>query len=112
MKILRTITTGKPGTKTLLKKYGTNLISVRYRYDNQRHCKILTVELIEEIKPWHPNHKRIPKNKIMFLKITYDEIHLRRLVKDEGGRWNSERRLWEIPYSKVLELGLENRLIE
>ncbi len=50
--------------------------------------KLLDQVWFEEIKPWYLNHKRIPKNKILFLKITYDEIHfsnLYRIIEEADG---------------------------
>jgi len=46
---------GQPGTKKLLEKYGEKLVCVRYRYDNLRHKRIKTVELIEEEISWYKN---------------------------------------------------------
>jgi hypothetical protein len=42
----------------------------------------------------------------------FGEIHLGRLVRAAGGRWNKTKKLWEIPFGEVLELGLEDRLVD
>ena len=102
---------GQPGTINLLKKYGEALVCVRYRYDLQKKQKIKTVELIVEKAPWEYNPKKIPWNKIMPLKIDIAEIQLRKIVKTAGGKWNSHKNAWELPFNKVIGLGLKERII-
>jgi hypothetical protein len=41
---------GQKGTKSLVEKYGDDLVCVRYRYDNASRTRIKTVELILERK--------------------------------------------------------------
>jgi len=55
--------------------------------------------------------KRIPANKIINLKIVYDETYLRRLVRAAGGKWNRKKRLWELPYGEAMALGLKDRIV-
>jgi hypothetical protein len=47
----------------------------------------------------------------MHLKVEYDEVQIRNLVKSCGGRWNKEKGYWEIAYRQVQILGLENRIL-
>ena len=53
----------------------------------------------------------IPSNKVVLLQIDYKELHLRRIVKGAGGKWNSAKQAWELPYCQVRMLGLENRMM-
>ena len=92
--------------------WGENLVCVRYRYDSERKRRRKTVELIVEESSWEANSQRIPANKIVHIRIDYNEDYLRRLVKAAGGRWNQEKKLWELPYKEVIELGLKNRMIK
>ncbi len=57
------------------------------------------------------NQKRIPKNKIVGLKVEYGEVQVARLIKAAGGKWNKSKKVWELPYKDVLALGLELRLV-
>jgi hypothetical protein len=57
------------------------------------------------------NRNRIPANKIIELKVNYEEAHLQKLIKSAGGRWNREKKLWELPYKEVVALGLEKRVV-
>lgn len=102
---------GQPGTKKLLDKYGEKLICVRYRYDSLRHKRIKTVELIEEEITWYKNNNKIPRNKIVEIRINYGEVNLSRAVKSLGGRWNKSKKVWEVAYGDVLDLGFEKRII-
>ncbi len=110
--IQRRLAPGKPGTKKLIQKYGERLICVRYRYDAERKEKMKTVEIIVEKNPWDGNGRRIPGNKIMRLRVAYNETKMRSLVKAAGGRWNREDKVWELPHKDVLALGLEDRIVK
>ena len=74
MKIRRILKPGQPGTKKLLEIYGDNLICVRYRYDDEKMTMFKTIEIIVDNKPWQAEAKKIPKNKIMNIRIAIDEI--------------------------------------
>jgi hypothetical protein len=103
---------GQPGTKKFVQKYGQDLVCVRYRYDSENMKRITTVELIAEVTPWQPQPHRIPMNKNVRLKIEYGEIDLGRKVRAAGGIWNRKKKLWELPYQQVLQLGLVERMIQ
>lgn len=111
MKTNKKLLPGQPGTLKLLEKYGERLICVRYKYDEIKHKRIKTVELLEEEVNWKKNRNRIPKNKIMKLRIEYGEANLSRAVKSLGGRWNKTKKYWQLAYGEVLSLGLEDRII-
>ena len=107
----RKVLPGQPGTKKLLDKYGDRLVCVRYRYDIENHKRFKTMEIILEENDWFKDTKRIPANKIIDLKIVYGETYLGRLVRAAGGRWNRKKKLWELPYSEAMALGLEDRIV-
>lgn len=111
MRIKRTLLPNQDGTKTWVDKYGKDLVCVRYRYDEVKNKRITTVELIVNEKVWEKNIERIPANKIMQIKVKYEEVNLRMLIKQSGGKWNTENKYWELPYSEVKALGLENRIM-
>ncbi len=111
-KILKKIKAGSTGTKYMTEKYGNKLVCVRYIYDSEKLICTKTIELIEEIHPWNPNKKRIPGNKIMHLRVEYGEKYIGQLIKSCGGRWNKEKKYWELPYREVISIGLESRIID
>ena len=111
MMIQRRLDAGAPGSKKYLEKYGNQLVCVRYKYNAAKGTKLKTVELLISEEPWQKQKRRIPMNKIVLVRVEYGEVHLRRLIKAAGGKWNKEKLLWEIPYVSVKSLGLEERII-
>ncbi len=99
------------GTKRLVEQYGDKLVCVRYRHDYERQRRIKTIELIIDESPLSNNLSKIPMNKIMQLRVKYGEVDIGRLIKSAGGRWNRKQGIWELPYGKVIALGLENRIV-
>jgi hypothetical protein len=111
MEIKRTLQPGQNGTKELLRRYGEQLVCVRYRYDQARQKRYKTVELIIDEQPW-VSGVVIPAERPVLLKIGYGEAELREQVKAAGGYWCAEQKAWRLPFRKVVDLGLERRLIE
>lgn len=107
----RRLNPGEPGTKGLLKKYGERLVCVRYKYDITRKERIKTIELVVERASWKPDGRSMPANKIVAIRIGYDELELRRKVKTVGARWDIEKKVWKMPYKNVQILGLEERIV-
>ena len=112
MKSKKILKPGQPGTKKWVEKYGEKLFCVRYRYDIERRRKMKTIELIVEESQWQANVNKIPRNKIINLRVDYQETGTRKLIRAAGGRWNREKKVWELPYGEVLDLGLTNRIIK
>jgi hypothetical protein len=54
MQARKTLRPGQDGTKSLLDKYGEQLLCVCYRYDDERYLGHTTVELVVETVPWQP----------------------------------------------------------
>lgn len=112
MRSKRTLKPGDPGTQKFLRRYGDDLVCVRYRYDADNGKRITTVELIVESGQWQKNPNRIPHNKTVRVRVAYRETELRKLVKHAGGKWNGEDRVWELPYAEVKQLGLTKRMVQ
>lgn len=99
---------GQDGTKELVQKYGERLVCVRYRYDAEKRKRYKTIELIVDEKDWQP----LPRaDEVVGVRVAFEEYALRQRVKEAGGRWNQERRLWELRYVQVEALGLEHRVV-
>lgn len=111
MRVKTTLTPGQKGTKQLLKAYGDQLVCVRYRYDKARQKRFKTVELIIDEQDWIPG-VTIPVDKPVAIKVGYGEAELREQVKSSGGYWNPDKKAWILSYNKVLQLGLERRMID
>lgn len=107
----RTLYPGQAGTKKWSKKFGDRLYCVRYKYDAKTNKKLITVELIVDKKAWYPDKKRIPHNKLINIRVKYGEVHIGKLVRAAGGKWNKQKNVWELAYKEVIALGLEDRII-
>ena len=63
-------------------------------------------------KPWQPDAKKTRKNKLMSLRIAFDDMNARNQVKAAGGTWDAKRRVWQLVYEKVIELGMTNGIVD
>ena len=106
-----TVKSGKKGTKRLVAEYGTRLVCVRYRYDVQKRKRYKTVELIVEEIAWQRRPKRPKKNAIAEIKVNWGETEIGRRVRQAGGKWNPQKKVWELRYDQVVKLGMENRIV-
>jgi len=109
---MRKIHPCQPGSKKYLEEYGNRFVCIRYRYDTESGKRTKTIELLLDQDAFQQKRAWIPKNKIMLVRVEYGEIEVARLVKSAGGRWNREKRGWELPYEQVKALGLQNRIIK
>jgi hypothetical protein len=110
MRARRTLAPGQKGTKKLLRQYDAQLVCVRYRYDAERRLRFTTVELIIEQSPWSPAPARVADGTLVGVRVGVSEVALQRQVKQTGGKWNPVARVWEMPYSRAMALGLEERI--
>lgn len=106
-----TLRPGQKGTKKLLTQYGERLIYVRYRYDEQKMKRYKTVELIVEEADWIPPSKRPAGDTIVDIKVEWGEADVARQVKNAGGIWNAQKKVWELRYDQVVKCGLANRIV-
>lgn len=109
---------GESGTKKMVDKYGDALVCVRYRYDEGRGLRYKTVELIEETITWEgmtpkrgETSKPTPSDRFG-VRIGYAETELRDKVKQMGGIWRPQQKLWEMSYAQIEALGLRERIVE
>jgi hypothetical protein len=84
---------------------------VRYRYDEVHERRFKTIELIVEETAWKPKAKPLPADAIVDVRVEWGEKELASRVRRAGGRWNRQKRAWEIRYDRAVELGLEERVI-
>jgi hypothetical protein len=109
MQVRKKLKPGQDGTRSLLDKYGDQMVCVRYRYDEERRLRYKTVELIVETVPWEPLTE-IPADTVVGLKVGLQEIELQSKIRQVGGKWNRGRQVLELSYDKVLALGLASRI--
>jgi hypothetical protein len=87
-------------------------VCVRYRYDERQRKRFKTVELIVEEKAWDPPAPPAEKEKLVGVRIAVAEVELRERVKQAGGWWDAQRRVWELQYERAVTLGLAGRIVE
>ena len=102
---------GQNGTKRLVEQYGDKLLCVRYRYDETRRCRVKTVELIVEERPWQPPF-RFRDNDLAPVTVRFDETALRERLRKARAKWDPEARVWHVPYGKIRGTELEARIVE
>jgi len=112
MRIRLTLHPGQHGAKQLQAQYGDQLVCVRYRYDEQRRKRFKTVELIVEEREWQPGGSQGPAPRLVGVQIAAAEVELRGRIKQAGGRWDVQRRVWEVRYDQVVALGLTQRIVD
>jgi hypothetical protein len=60
---------------------------------------------------WEPPRPRFAHDQIVGLRIPFADVAVRARVKEAGGTWNPERRVWELRYGRAIALGLEDRIV-
>ena len=101
---------GQKGTKKLAAEYGDRLVCVRYRYDSERKKRVKTIELIIEEVDWSPKDIPVP-DMIVGVRVAIGEVELQRSLRKAGARWNREDRVWNLPYTDAVKLGIEDRIV-
>ena len=84
---------------------------MRYRYDAQRKKRFKTVELLVAERDWEPPPPRFPPDQVVDLRVSLADTAIRDRVKQAGGRWNPERKIWQLRYDRAVALGLTRRIV-
>lgn len=116
LEVRRTLRPGDPGTQKLLDRFGDQLVCVRYRYDSATNLRMTTVEIAVDSGLVAPRRQRAPRmgttaDAPVHVRVAYDEVALRQRVKEAGGRWLRDRRLWEISRDEARRLGISGRIV-
>jgi len=114
MEVAKKLDPGAHGTKHFSRQFGERLGCVRYRLDRSPQLRLTTVEITAAEKPWletpRPSANPHP-NRLLTVKIGYQETRLRQRVKSSGGQWLPDKKFWRLPMRKIMELGLEKRIV-
>ncbi len=102
--VIKRMAPGAPGTRRLAERFGESLVCVRYRENHARGLRYTTVEIIVDQRPFDA-----PED---LVHVAYAETALRHKVKDAGGRWDRELKLWRLPRTAVRTLGLAGRVVK
>ena len=77
-----------------------------------RGCDGKTVERLVAERDWEPPRPCFAHNQIVELRVAFAEAAVRDRVKQAGGTWNPERRVRQLRYDRVIELGLTHRIVD
>ena len=101
---------GQRGTKRLTEKYGDDLVCVRFRYDAATRQRLKTVELIIERTDWEPPPEKFTADTLVAVRIEGYETDLRKHIKDAGGKWKPDKKLWYVRYGNIMGTALEKHI--
>lgn len=120
MDVIKTLNAGVPGTRRYQRKYGDDLVCVRYRTDETGRRRLTTVEIIVEQTPLSAPRNRVAKTsraptpesrQRLLVRIGFEEEQLRERIKQAGGWWLPKEKLWRLPRATVQALKLESRVV-
>jgi len=106
-----TLKPGRSGTRDLVEQYGSKLVCVRYRYDDELGIRYKTVELIVDEKPWTPPAAHHRPTDLVHVRIDANEHPLRDALKLLGGRYQYPTHTWLIAYAAATALRITDRII-
>jgi len=107
LRVAKKLSPVQPGALKLARKYGDSLVCVRYRLDADGTSRYTTVELIVD----RVEVRRRP-DRIVGVRIGYEEGSLQSAVKASGAKWDRPAKLWRLPYRVAVGLGLGERIVE
>lgn len=102
--VIKRMAPGASGTRRLAERFGESLVCVRYCEPPAQGLRYTTVEIIVDQRPFEA-----PQDMV---RVAYAETALRHKIKDAGGRWDSELKLWRLSRSAVHTLGLAGRVVK
>ena len=111
MEVKATIKPGLNGTKKYLKKYGDQLVCVRYRYDKETNKRQTTVELIVDEQNW-VRGESAKSDQLVPIRLGFGEVELREEIKTAGAYWDEAINAWQLPLKEVHNLGLEKHVLD
>jgi adenine C2-methylase RlmN of 23S rRNA A2503 and tRNA A37 len=116
MEVIRTIKPGMPGSRRFQKHWGKNLVAVRYRRSGNK--LFTTIEIVvDERDQSHPSISlnsvhAFKRMQLVAIPIAFEEGALRAAAKRNQARWSAQRKVWVMPYSTAVTLGVQSRVVE
>ena len=69
------------------------------------------MELLVAERDWDPPQPRFAPDQIVGLRVAFADVAVPSQVKEAGGTWNPQRRVWELRYDRAVALSLEDRIV-
>jgi hypothetical protein len=70
------------------------------------------VELLVAECDWQPRRPGLAPDQTVGFRIAFAETAVRDRVKQAGGTWNPDRKVWRLRHDRVLALGLNDRIVD
>jgi hypothetical protein len=70
------------------------------------------VELLVAERDCEPPRPRFAHDQIVGSRVAFADVAVRDRVKQAGGTWSPERRVWQLRYDHVVALGLTSRIVD
>jgi hypothetical protein len=102
-RVVKTLWPPQAGTKALRKRFGGELVCVRYRQDPQSKHRYTTVELLVDHAPvrYHPSGAAR-----YLLSAPFWDQDLRNQLLAHGAKWNHEEQAWQMTKATASKLGV------
>ena len=107
LKVLKKLSPHQAGARKLAQKYGEALVCVRHRTDAKGLYRYTTVELLVD-----KTNVQARSERIVSLKIDFNEGALRSVIRAAGGSWDQESKLWLLPRRVAGVLNLLDRVVQ
>jgi len=107
-RIVKKLDPDQAGAKKLARRFGTDLVCVRYRQDRAAGQRYTTVEIVVDSGPIATD-KRQPA--VVLVRIEFKETALRQAVLQHGATWDAHSRAWRIGKDAVHQLDLYDRIL-
>mgnify|MGYP003670619786 CR=1 FL=1 len=105
MNVIKTMKPGQTGANRFLRKYGKQLVAVRYRRKPNDNKTYTTVEIIVDEREYAGKGLSI----LATHTIAFEEFQLRQQAKQIGAQWSKKHKVWVLLYHQAVELGLIHR---
>lgn len=108
-RVVKTLWPRQAGTLKLLRKFGTDLVCVRYRHDPTGLHRLTTVEIVVDQSPV-ASHRS--DRQVFGVRIGLLEHDLRARAKAHGAKWDDAAKLWRMRGKGIKLLNLHARVVK
>ena len=105
MRVVKKLEPTSRGAIKLADQFGESLICVRHRIDAKAKVRYTTVELVVARAAI-----KVRSEKLVGVRIDWDEDALQRMVRVAGARWDGRAKLWRMPKRLAGILRLAHRV--
>ena len=105
--IVKKLNPDQKGALRLAERFGDRLVCVRYRTDSESGRRFTTAEIVIEERA-----SIAPAPRHSLVRVGWKKTELRRAIKEMGGVWLHDRKLWQVPRNAVKKLRIQDRVVQ